>query len=44
MGLLRAALERAQHKQVRAAELLGLNYPQFRGLLRKYKLIEELRG
>ncbi|MES2883650.1 MAG: phage shock protein operon transcriptional activator [Pseudomonadota bacterium] len=42
--LLRAALERAQHKQVRAAELLGLNYHQFRGLLRKYKLIEELRG
>lgn len=41
--LLRAALERAQHKQVRAAELLGLNYHQFRGLLRKYKLIEELR-
>ena len=44
VGLLRAALERAQHKQVRAAELLGLNYHQFRGLLRKYKLIEELRG
>jgi len=43
VGLLRAALERAQHKQVRAAELLGLNYHQFRGLLRKYKLIEELR-
>ena len=41
--LLRAALERAQHKQIRAAELLGLNYHQFRGLLRKYKLIEELR-
>lgn len=42
--LLRAALDKAQHKQTRAAELLGLNYHQFRGLLRKYKLIEELRG
>lgn len=44
VSLLRAALEKAQHKQTRAAELLGLNYHQFRGLLRKYGLIEELRG
>ncbi len=43
VALLRAVLEKAQHKQTRAAELLGLNYHQFRGLLRKYKLIEELR-
>ncbi len=43
-GLLRAALDKAQHKQTRAAELLGLNYHQFRGLLRKYKLIEALRS
>ena len=43
VALLRAVLEKAQHKQTRAAELLGLNYHQFRGLLRKYGLIEELR-
>lgn len=43
MGLLSAALEKAQHKQKRAAELLGLNYHQFRGVLRKYGLIEALR-
>ena len=44
VALLRAVLEKAQHKQTRAAELLGLNYHRFRGLLRKYKLIEEMRG
>ena len=43
VALLRAVLEKAQHKQTRAAELLGLNYHQFRGLLRKYGLIEQLR-
>jgi psp operon transcriptional activator len=44
LALLRAALEKAQHRQKRAAELLQLNYHQFRSLLRKYGLIEQLRG
>lgn len=34
---LRTALERSRHNQKRAAELLGLTYHQFRGLLRKLK-------
>lgn len=42
--LLRAALAQAQFRQTRAAELLGLNYHQLRGLLRKYDLLKELRG
>ncbi|HYE52255.1 MAG TPA: phage shock protein operon transcriptional activator [Azospirillaceae bacterium] len=39
-GLLRAALERNQYHQKRAAAELGLNYHQFRGYLRKYNLLE----
>ncbi len=35
--LLGSALERARFNQRRAAELLGLTYDQFRGLLRKHK-------
>lgn len=42
--LLRAALAQAQFRQTRAAEILGLNYHQLRGLLRKYDLLKELRG
>jgi psp operon transcriptional activator len=34
--LLYRALERAKYKQTAAAELLGLSYHQFRGLLKKY--------
>lgn len=42
--LLRAALAQAQFRQTRAAEILGLNYHQLRGLLRKYDLLKEIRG
>jgi psp operon transcriptional activator len=37
--LLRSALEQAQHNQKKAATLLGLSYHQFRGMLRKYKMV-----
>lgn len=36
--LLQAALEQSQFHQQKAADLLGLSYHQFRGLLRKYEL------
>ncbi|MDE1149171.1 MAG: phage shock protein operon transcriptional activator [Azospirillaceae bacterium] len=39
-ALLRAALERNQFHQKRAAADLGLNYHQFRGYLRKYDLLD----
>jgi len=42
--LLRAALADARYNQRRAAERLALTYHQFRGLLRKYKLLDEARG
>ena len=38
--ILNLALERAQFKQTVAAELLGLSYHQFRGLLKKHALPE----
>ena len=38
--LVRSALEEARFNQKKAAELLGLTYHQFRGLLRKYKLLD----
>ena len=38
--LVRSALDEARFNQKRAAELLGLTYHQFRGLLRKYKLLD----
>jgi psp operon transcriptional activator len=38
--LVRAALDEARFNQKKAAELLGLTYHQFRGLLRKYKLLD----
>lgn len=41
--LLQSALREAQFSQKRAAELLGLNYHQLRGLLRKYDLLKSLR-
>jgi len=37
-ALLEGALEQAQFKQTTAAELLGLSYHQFRGLLKKHEL------
>jgi psp operon transcriptional activator len=37
-GLINEALVEAQYKQTAAAELLGLSYHQFRGLLKKYGL------
>lgn len=37
-GLIEEALQQAQYKQTAAAELLGLSYHQFRGLLKKHKL------
>ena len=42
--LIRAALADARFNQRRAAERLSLTYHQFRGLLRKYKLLDEARG
>jgi len=42
--LIRAALADARFNQRRAAERLALTYHQFRGLLRKYKLLDEARG
>ena len=42
--LLRAALAEARFNQRRAAQHLALTYDQFRGLLRKYKLLDEARG
>jgi psp operon transcriptional activator len=42
--LLRAALADARFNQRRAAQRLSLTYHQFRGLLRKYKLLDEARG
>ncbi|MES0874263.1 phage shock protein operon transcriptional activator [Sinimarinibacterium thermocellulolyticum] len=40
MRLLKQALADGRYNQKRAAELLGLSYHQFRGMLRKYKLLE----
>ena len=42
--LIRAALAEARFNQRRAAQRLSLTYHQFRGLLRKYKLLDEARG
>ncbi|TXH04062.1 MAG: phage shock protein operon transcriptional activator [Nevskiaceae bacterium] len=38
--LVQSALDEARFNQKKAAELLGLTYHQFRGLLRKYRLLE----
>jgi len=38
--LLKSALESGRFNQKRAAELLGLTYHQYRGLLRKYDLLK----
>ncbi len=38
--LLQHALSEGRYNQKRAAELLGLSYHQFRGMLRKYKLLD----
>jgi psp operon transcriptional activator len=43
-GLLRGALADARFNQRRAAQKLSLTYHQFRGLLRKYGLLEEARS
>ncbi len=43
-SLVRAALAEARYNQRRAAQHLSLTYHQFRGLLRKYKLLDEARG
>jgi psp operon transcriptional activator len=42
--LIRAALADARYNQRKAAQRLSLTYHQFRGLLRKYKLLDEARG
>ena len=42
--LIRAALSDARYNQRKAAQRLSLTYHQFRGLLRKYKLLDEARG
>ncbi|ORT50058.1 ATPase AAA [Vibrio sp. qd031] len=38
IALLTQTLEHAKHNQKAAADLLGLSYHQFRGMMRKYKL------
>lgn len=38
-SLLQQALKRAQFNQRQAAQLLGLSYDQFRGMVRKYQLL-----
>ncbi|MCG3728280.1 phage shock protein operon transcriptional activator [Vibrio cincinnatiensis] len=38
-SLLQLALKRAQFNQRQAAQLLGLSYDQFRGMVRKYQLL-----
>jgi psp operon transcriptional activator len=43
-ALIRAALADARFNPRRAAQRLALTYHQFRGLLRKYKLLDEARG
>ncbi|HUS25621.1 MAG TPA: phage shock protein operon transcriptional activator [Candidatus Binatia bacterium] len=43
VDLIRRALDEARYNQRRAAERLALTYHQFRGLLRKYRLLEELK-
>lgn len=40
-ALLTQALETAKFNQRQAAELLGLSYHQFRGMVRKYQLLSE---
>jgi psp operon transcriptional activator len=42
--LIRAALAEARFNQRKAAQKLSLTYHQFRGLLKKYKLLDEARG
>ncbi|WP_261817205.1 phage shock protein operon transcriptional activator [Vibrio gallicus] len=37
--ILTQALAQAKHNQKQAAQLLGLSYHQFRGMLRKYKMV-----
>ncbi|MGH6961383.1 MAG: phage shock protein operon transcriptional activator, partial [Dongiaceae bacterium] len=44
VGLIRAALADARYNQRKTAQRLSLTYHQFRGLLRKYKLLDEARG
>ena len=39
-----SALDDARYNQRKAAQRLSLTYHQFRGLLRKYKLLDEARG
>ncbi len=41
MGLMRDAMRTTRHHQKNAAELLGLNYHQFRNLARKHGLSDE---
>ncbi|MGY3942756.1 phage shock protein operon transcriptional activator [Aeromonas tecta] len=40
INLLKQAMQQSQYNQRKAAQLLALSYHQFRGMLRKYQLLE----
>ena len=40
VNLLKQAMQQSQYNQRKAADLLALSYHQFRGMLRKYQLLE----
>lgn len=40
INLLKQALQQSQYNQRKAAQLLALSYHQFRGMLRKYQLLD----
>lgn len=40
INLLKQAMQQSQYNQRKAADLLALSYHQFRGMLRKYQLLE----
>ncbi|MCW0506037.1 helix-turn-helix domain-containing protein, partial [Aeromonas piscicola] len=40
INLLKQAMQQSQYNQRKAAQLLALSYHQFRGMLRKYQLLD----
>ena len=40
INLLKQAMQQSQYNQRKAAQLLTLSYHQFRGMLRKYQLLD----
>ncbi|MGL5497969.1 MAG: helix-turn-helix domain-containing protein, partial [Aeromonas sobria] len=41
INLLKQAMQQSQYNQRKAAQLLALSYHQFRGMLRKYQLLND---